>query len=444
MASRWARRLVAATCVLLVRCSASLRVALCVTGQLRTFNNTAVRESQANRLVGDLRRQASSLDSFLVVSEALTNETRGWLQTLYAPVSIDVTLDVRDHFSQYSMHATCGKRMRERERATGEAYAWAIKSRFDLFFYGPIPELASLSATAIHSRFRMYPFADEIFDVEMMSGEIQTLTSMGCSDPMRCVCSDPSRGEVRIDDQMAYVPAPFIRAYFRHLMSLCYQDGWLPHPDARNSPSRLLPEAGECGCCQLTQSLLARNATLAPLGLRFTIVRETNNTHGTPVHPGRGPLEGLFTDVLLYYNRTGHRIGKRGMASENQTWCKDVEYGTSEMVKERRPFDPAPDGNSTLTKDWLRVRIDPEPKDPAKLEGRIVSFNLARSYKKPELKEYRWSPPQRMTDVSRRGPDDHLRVKATGQKPMPFGSCDFDFSLAEYGVDWVLLSGTRG
>ena len=115
MASRWARRHVAATCVLLVRCSASLRVALCVTGQLRTFDREAVRKSQAKRLVGDLRRQASSLDSFLVVSEALTDETRGWLQTLYAPVSIDVTLDVRNHNFQYSMHATCGKRMRERE-----------------------------------------------------------------------------------------------------------------------------------------------------------------------------------------------------------------------------------------------------------------------------------------------------------------------------------------
>jgi hypothetical protein len=50
------RRLVAATCVLFLRSSASLRVALCVTGQLRTFDREAVRESQAQRLVGDLRR----------------------------------------------------------------------------------------------------------------------------------------------------------------------------------------------------------------------------------------------------------------------------------------------------------------------------------------------------------------------------------------------------
>ena len=125
------------------------------------------------------------------------------------------------------------------------------------------------------------------------------------------------------------------------------------------------------------------------------------------------------------------------------------------MVKERRPFDPATDGTSTLTKDWLRVRIDPEPpKKPAELEGRIVSFNLARFHKfGPYVKEYQWFPSQLMTEVSRRGPDDHLRVRATTKpatrgpetaKPMPFGSCDFDFSLAEYGVDWVLLSGTPG
>ena len=422
-----AQRLVAAACVLLVRCSASLRVALCVTGQLRTFDREAVRESQANRLVGDLRRQASSLDSFLVVSEALTNETRGWLQALYAPVSIDVTLDVRNHNFQYSMHATCGKRMRERERATGEAYAWAIKSRFDLFFYGPIPELASLSATAIHSRFRMYPFADEIFDVEMMSGEIQTGTSSGCSYPFPCGCSDPSRGEVRIDDQMAYVPAPFIGAYFDDILSLCYQRGWFP-----NSRSRHIPDPRDCACCKLTQSLLARNASLAPLVLHFTIVRAKSQY---AARAGRGRLEGVFTDVPLDAN--GTRLG----VETTKAWCEDANHTrrekTNKTVEKRRPFDPATDGASTLTKDWLRVRIDPEPrKKPAELEGRIVSFNLASSH---NIESQEWSPPQRLTDVSRRGPDDHLRVKATGKR----GSCDFDLSLAEYGVDWVLLSGTH-
>ncbi|KAH8066510.1 hypothetical protein JL722_956 [Aureococcus anophagefferens] len=203
------RRLVAATCVLLLRSSASLRVALCVTGQLRTFDREAVRESQANRLVGDLRRQASSLDSFLVVSEALSTTTTGWLQTLYAPVSIDV-VDVRNHNFQYSMHATCGERMRERERATGEAYAWAIKSRFDLFFYGPSPALASLSAAAVHSRMRRWPYGNETFDVDALSGEIQSWEhgakeSPGCS---------PDGGEIRVDDQVAFVPAAFIGAYF--------------------------------------------------------------------------------------------------------------------------------------------------------------------------------------------------------------------------------------
>ena len=416
-------RLAVATCLFL-RCSASLRVALCVTGQLRTFDREAVRESQANRLVGDLRRQASSLDSFLVVSEALTNETRGWLQTLYAPVSIDVTLDVRNHNFQYSMHATCGKRMRERERATGEAYAWAIKSRFDLFFYGPIPKLASLSATAVHSRMRRWPFGERKFHVDALSGEIQTKYRKGCSAP--------DGGEVRIDDQMAYVPAPFIGTYFDDILSLCYQDGWLPHPDARNSPSRHIPDPRDCACCKLTQSLLARNASLAPLVLHFTIVRAKSKY---AARAGRGRLEGVFTDVPLDAN--GTRLG----VETTKAWCEDANHTrrekTNKTVEKRRPFDPATDGASTLTKDWLRVRIDPEPrKKPAELEGRIVSFNLASSH---NIESQEWSPPQRMTDVSRRGPDDHLRVKATGKR----GSCDFDLSLAEYGVDWVLLSGTH-
>ena len=430
-------RLAVATCLFL-RCSASLRVALCVTGQLRTFDREAVRESQANRLVGDLRRQASSLDSFLVVSEALTNETRGWLQTLYAPVSIDVTLDVRDHYSQYSMHATCGKRMRERERATGEAYAWAIKSRFDLFFYGPIPKLASLSATAVHSRMRRWPFGERKFHVDALSGEIQTKYRKGCSAP--------DGGEVRIDDQMAYVPAPFIGAYFDDILSLCYQRGWFP-----NSRSRHIPDPRDCACCKLTQSLLARNASLAPLVLHFTIVRAEPKY---AARAGRGALEGVWTDVPL--DETGerqaafHRYGQSdGLGGRPRAaWCKFLREEPKVLSKHHREFlrrfEPTADGGVPTRggSDWGRV--DPEPDlagdVSAALTGRLVALKFPiLDDITGDLVGYAWAKPQRAASVSLDGPGGRARVVGAKHALSKNAPCDFDVGLATYGADWVLL-----
>ena len=413
-------RLAVATCLFL-RCSTSLRVALCVAGQLRTFDREAVRESQANRLVGDLRRQASSLDSFLVVSEALTDETRGWLQTLYAPVSIDVTLDVRNHNFQYSMHATCGKRMRERERATGEAYAWAIKSRFDLFFYGPMPALASLSATAVHSRMRRWPYGNETFDVDALSGEIQSphgaKESPGCS---------PDGGEIRVDDQMAFVPAAFIGAYFDDVSSLCYQ-----HLDARSSPSRQVPDHRRCSCCKLTQSLLARNASLAPLVLHFTIVRAEQKYGASE---GRGALKGAWTDVPL--DGDGAR---EDPAAGRRRGCSPKHVRSRRGPPQQRRFDPATDGAS-----MRRFRVDPEPDlaGDVSLEGRMIAFNFP-TFRGDEIASFAWSEPQRAVSVSRRGPDGHVRVLASGF-PRPKSQCDVDLSVATYGVGWILLSLTRG
>jgi hypothetical protein len=420
-AEEMARRLVAATCVLLLRSSFSLRVALCVTGQLRTFDREAVRESQAKRLVGDLRRQASSLDSFLVVSEALSTTTTGWLQALYAPVSIDVAV-VRNHNFQYSMHATCGERMRGRERATGEAYAWAIKSRFDLFFYGPLPTLASLSAAAVHSRMRRWPYGNETFDVDALSGEIQSphgaKESPGCS---------PDGGEIRVDDQVAFVPAAFIGAYFDDVSSLCYQ-----HLDARSSPSRQVPDHRRCPCCKLTQSLLARDAFLAPLALHFTIVRSERKYNA---HEGRGRLEGAWTDVPL--DADGAR---EDPAAGRRRGCSPKHRARSRRgLPRQRRFDPATDGAS-----MRHFRVDPEPDlaGDVSLEGRMIAFNFP-TFRGDEIASFAWSEPQRAVGASRRGADGHVMVLASGF-PRPKSQCDVDLSVATYGVGWVLLSAARG
>jgi hypothetical protein len=133
-------------------CAAAQDVALCVTGQLRTFAHERVRRSQ-ERFVAALRAEASTVDAFLVVSGAPSDGDRARLAAVYAPVSLDVAADVAGALDQYGMLATCGARMRRR----GD-YAWAVKSRFDVFWYGPFPPLATLPPHAIHSRMRCWVF----------------------------------------------------------------------------------------------------------------------------------------------------------------------------------------------------------------------------------------------------------------------------------------------
>ena len=133
-------------------CAAAQDVALCVTGQLRTFAHERVRRSQES-FVAALRSEASTVDAFLVVSGAPSDADRARLAAVYAPVSLDVAADVAGALDQYGMLATCGARMRRR----GD-YAWAVKSRFDVFWYGPFPPLATLPPHAIHSRMRCWVF----------------------------------------------------------------------------------------------------------------------------------------------------------------------------------------------------------------------------------------------------------------------------------------------
>ena len=102
-------------------------------------------------------------------------------------------------------------------------------------------------------------------------------------------CAGPRTA--RVDDQVAVVPRRFLGAYFADLAA--------PDPK-RERRGKRRPEADRegCACCALTRSLVARNASLAPLALPFTIVRDA---------PGRfrggwapSPLDGgLFADAAL-------------------------------------------------------------------------------------------------------------------------------------------------
>ena len=145
----WSMRAAAAA---VLACAAAQDVALCVTGQLRTFAHERVRRSQES-FVAALRAEASTVDAFLVVSGAPSDADRARLAAVYAPVSLDVAADVAGALDQYGMLATCGARMRRRG-----GHAWAVKSRFDVFWYGPFPPLATLPPHAIHSRMRCWVF----------------------------------------------------------------------------------------------------------------------------------------------------------------------------------------------------------------------------------------------------------------------------------------------
>ena len=93
-----------------------------------------------------------------------------------------------------------------------------------------------------------------------------------------------------------------------------------------------------------------------------------------------------------------------------------------------------------------RFRVDPEPDlagdVSSELEGRMIAFNFP-TFRGDEIASFAWSEPQRAVSVSRRGPDGHVRVLASGF-PRPKSQCDVDLSVATYGVGWILLSLTRG
>ena len=93
-----------------------------------------------------------------------------------------------------------------------------------------------------------------------------------------------------------------------------------------------------------------------------------------------------------------------------------------------------------------RFRVDPEPDlagdVSSELEGRLIAFNFP-TFRGDEIASFAWSEPQRAVSVSRRGPDGHVWVLASGF-PRPKSQCDVDLSVAKYGVGWILLSGTRG
>ena len=118
--------------------SQPVSVAICVTGQIRTFTDARVRESQWRLLVGELRRQASVLDVFLVVSgqpHVVTEDVRRWFHEVYGQSTVNVTSAVSSKMSQFLMWSICGEQMRK----TGRHYDWSVRSRFDMFFYGPSP-----------------------------------------------------------------------------------------------------------------------------------------------------------------------------------------------------------------------------------------------------------------------------------------------------------------
>jgi len=220
-------------------------IALCVTGQLRTFAEPAVRESQERHLVRALRRQASALDAFLIVSEEIDAATRTRLDDVYAPVAVNTTRDVRSAHHQYLMLGLCGALMRS---ARGDGYDWAVKTRFDLFFYSDVPPLRALPTDAIRSRMRCFTFGRPFSVDELAAGQQgHACRQQACGPNALCV-----------DDQMALVPGAFADAYFRT-------------PDARARAHRGRFEAGvleasNCPCCVLTKSLHLHNASVARSG----------------------------------------------------------------------------------------------------------------------------------------------------------------------------------
>ena len=290
--------------------SQPVSVAICVTGQIRTFTDARVRESQWRLLVGELRRQASVLDVFLVVSgqpHVVTEDVRRWFHEVYGQSTVNVTSAVSSKMSQFLMWSICGEQMRK----TGRHYDWSVRSRFDMFFYGPFPRLASLPQSAIYGQMRCWTYFSEFVE-DMMPPQTRAAmwkkkAASTCSDDCHVDCLQPgckSQAEARLDDAVTIIPWTFHDAYYGTGVMQCSDREPLHLNSSTDGVRRTVHNTGASGC--ITHSILRHSPQVdfRPIPLYTSISRFTGPE---ALHKQRKatPLgDGLELDAP-YLNNTG-------------------------------------------------------------------------------------------------------------------------------------------
>ena len=173
-------------------------MAVCVAGQYRTHSYT--QESLLKYVVGPLSRVfQTDVDVFYVLSESDRHRTllpnKG---VVYK--DIDASRSVRSQ--QFLRFEEC----RQLIQASGRSYPLAIRTRPDLLFVRPLPNV-SMFDTHLLAKLRCFNAnVYQSIHIHQLSQELQHSRT--------CRLSTCGPTSTRIDDQFAIVPTRFIDAYF--------------------------------------------------------------------------------------------------------------------------------------------------------------------------------------------------------------------------------------
>lgn len=226
---------------------------------------------------------------------------------------------VHSRWEQFERFPIAWELLLKAEASRGRTFDWVVRTRPDLFFYGPLPPLNSLATDAVHSRMRCSLFAEtrSSFTITMIPSESQMGLWRSCTPRNassgklihQCQC-----GQLQceltsfvMDDQFALIP--------RALAGL-FLDFNATSRSTRAAVTRLglCPRAWPLEACGQTARLLVHGVRALPTPLPFTIARWADNKSSD----GRVYLEGTQLKLDAPVNKKTARLPK-AMANAGQS-----------------------------------------------------------------------------------------------------------------------------
>ena len=182
------------------------------------------------------------------------------------------------------------------------AWCGPCVARAQLYFYHPLPPLASLDPSGVHVRMRCYTFPTPFTEHHLAADSHHELRRACGAAPERCNCASAPKGcpkgAVRVEDAFAIVPRPLGRIYFAsHVGSVHDGLSKVTHdycpPWASCAPATTTGAARQrAGChsspeCRMTHSLLTvSHAHVVPSALHFAIARTRGRKWGAGARLG--------------------------------------------------------------------------------------------------------------------------------------------------------------
>ena len=223
----------------------------------------AVSNSQHTYLLMPLLAQGSV--DIVFVLDALPNVTS--LPAFYQKHVVHTQAKlVKSYLSQFERFDVCHEAFLKREQHTGEPYSWLVRSRPDLVFFGPVPQLpppaSGTRPPMVHARMRCLPPSVRNFQLGMLGSGATSLVQCSGDGTCNCRLKGCKEEDVRVEDQLAYVERQSMEAYF---------GGWAQwYANPRDS-------ATNTACKLLTRKVLDAGASITPMAVRYCIYREAQD-----------------------------------------------------------------------------------------------------------------------------------------------------------------------